>query len=110
MTFSTYSRARGARRTVAGRRTGIAPREPTADSNAAQHPPAAGRPPGGNRDAPGAGCLPLALAGHVGAGEHSSPASHRSGNSPQHRQWRAESRRQAIPPAPASWSPARSAA
>ena len=46
-TFSTSSRARGARRAVAGRRTGIAPREPTADSNAAQHPPAAGRPPGG---------------------------------------------------------------
>ena len=55
---------------------------------------------GGNRDAPGAGCLPLALAGHVGAGEHSSPAGHRSGSSPQHRQWRAESRRRAIPPAP----------
>ena len=71
-TCSTSSRARGARRAGAGHRTGIAPREGTADCKAAQHPPAAGWPP---EDPCRAGRrLPsFGPSGHVGAGAHSPP-------------------------------------
>ena len=71
-TFLTSSRARGARRAGAGRCTGIAPREATADCKAAQHPPAAGWPPEGTvqRRAPAAFLWPF---GPRLAGAHSPP-------------------------------------
>ena len=78
-TFFTSSRARGARRARAGHRTGIAPREATTACNTAQHPPSSWLDAKGNRAAPGAGCLPLALAGHVGASAHSPPRPDRTG-------------------------------
>jgi hypothetical protein len=49
-----------------------APRDSDADCGAAQSPPVAGWRPG-DRGAPGAGCLPLAPSGHVGADAHSPP-------------------------------------
>src|SRR5258708_18194537 len=61
MTLSTSSRARRARRAGTEERSWEAPRGRCADSRAARHPPAADGPPRGTRDAPGAGCLPLAL-------------------------------------------------
>jgi hypothetical protein len=42
-----------------------------------------------DRGAPGAGCLPLAPSGHVGAGAHSALAADRTGSAPQRQQWRA---------------------
>jgi hypothetical protein len=72
-----------------GHRYAKAPRDGGADCVAAQHPPIAGWPLGGDRGAPGAGCLPLASSGHVGADAHSSPAADRTGGAPQRQQWRA---------------------
>ena len=71
-TLSTTLRARGARRAGLAAVHAGAPRDRCADCGAALHPPAAGWPPG-DRDAPGAGCLPLAPSGHVGAVAHSTP-------------------------------------
>jgi hypothetical protein len=51
-------------------------------------PPVAGWSPG-DRGAPGAGCLPLAPSGHVGADAHSALAADRTGSAPQRQQWRA---------------------
>ena len=65
-----------------------APRDNGADCRAAQRPPIAGWPPE-DRGAPGAGCLPLAPSGHVGAGAHSPPATGHMGSAPQRQRWRA---------------------
>jgi hypothetical protein len=40
----------------------------------------------GDRDAPGAGCLPLAPSGHVGAVAQLNPAADRMGSAPQRQQ------------------------
>src|SRR5262249_30989801 len=65
-----------------------APRDSGADCRAAQRPRIAGWP-SEDRGAPGAGCLPLAHSGHVGAGAHSALATDHMGSAPQRHRWRA---------------------
>jgi hypothetical protein len=60
-TLSTSSRARGARRVRAGDRTGIAPREATADLLGGAALARSWLAARDTRATPGAGCLPLAL-------------------------------------------------
>ena len=88
-TSPTSSRARGARRAVAGRRTGIAPRGATADRKAAQHPPAAGWPSGETGSA-GRRLPHLGPKGPRRRRRAFAPAADRTGNSPQRQRWRAE--------------------
>ena len=70
--FFTGIQGRAERAGPAGRRTCRSAARPQALTVGGAHPPAAGWPPG-ERDAPGAGCLPLAPSGHVGAVAHSTP-------------------------------------
>ena len=85
---------------VAGRRTGIAPREATADcTRRSIRPQLAGRqgqPCRAGRRLPSFG-----PGGPRRRRRALTPAADRSGNSPQRQRWRAGSRRRAIPPAPA---------
>jgi hypothetical protein len=70
--FPTVSRAREARRAVAGRRSWIVPRAERVDRRTADTCPSPGRRRW-DRAALGSGCLPLALPGHVGAVAHATP-------------------------------------
>jgi hypothetical protein len=64
-----------------------APHDGGADYVAARHLPVAGWPLG-NRDAPGVGCLPLALRA-TSAPARTHPTADHSGSAPQRQQWRA---------------------
>jgi len=89
-TCSTYN-FKGALRAPGPRLVAVqarAPRDNGDGCRAAQRPPIAGWPPE-DRGAPGAGCLPLAPSGHVGAGAHLVPATEHMGSAPQRQRWRA---------------------
>jgi hypothetical protein len=89
-TCSTTSRAREARRAGAWpcRHAG-APLEASSWRRSAHARPGAGWPQPGLRRASGAGCLPLALPGHVGADAAVKPAAHRTGSRRNVQPWRA---------------------
>jgi len=72
----------------AGRRSGESAARQRRWLSSGAAAPIAGWPPE-DRGAPGAGCLPLAPSGHVGAGAHSTPATNHMGSAPQRQRRRA---------------------